>query len=491
MYSHVTDSSNATDRTTRPRSMLARARLRLGTATSSFAKSEDGAFLSWGMFTALGIFMATGLGLTMQLSEVHRAQLQNTLDRAVLAATDLDQQLAPAEVMADYVKRAGMEGVLDKSKVIEGLNFRTSQAEADITMNTIFVPGQPSWTIRAESEAFESVTDVEISLVLDISGSMRFGGRIYPLKTAAKNFIDMVLEGDRSDGTTVSIVPYAGQTNPGALLFEAMGGVRVHNNSSCAYLEAADFLHSGMPNSSTTQVPHFHKWDVDWNYMEWGWCPSEDMRIRPLQNDAEALKTFIDGMRLHDGTGTMNGMKYGLALLDPTSEPMLDVLQTAGQLPEIAHDRPRAWDAQDSVKYIVLMTDGKVTDQFVPKHVGFRDIDSDDEDNESGDRDDIDGIDHDLLNARVATNRQNTTSGKDQRVTSRSTNAANLYRICDQAKANGVVVFTIAFEADANGTEEMRTCASTVNHFFEVDQLEIGAAFSSIARTINQLRLTQ
>ena len=36
-----------------------------------------------------------------------------------------------------------------------------------------------------------------------------------------------------------------------------------------------------------------------------------------------------------------------------------------------------------------------------------------------------------------------------------------------------------------------RNCASTINHYFDVNQLEIGAAFSSIARTINQLRLTQ
>jgi hypothetical protein len=37
----------------------------------------------------------------------------------------------------------------------------------------------------------------------------------------------------------------------------------------------------------------------------------------------------------------------------------------------------------------------------------------------------------------------------------------------------------------------MRNCASSTTHFFEVSQLEIDAAFSSIARQINKLRLTQ
>ena len=30
------------------------------------------------------------------------------------------------------------------------------------------------------------------------------------------------------------------------------------------------------------------------------------------------LDTFIDNIRLHDGTGTMSGMKYGLMLLNPS-----------------------------------------------------------------------------------------------------------------------------------------------------------------------------
>ena len=465
--------------------------LRLTTALRDFARDEDGGLVWWGMFTTLGIFMATGLGLSMQMYEVHRAKLQGTLDRAVLAATDLDQPLDAKEVIADYVKRAGLEGSLRNSNVVEGLNFRTSSAEASFNMSTIFVPGQEKWPVEADAAAFESVTDVEISLVLDISGSMRWENRIGPLKDAAVEFVDMVLEGDRAEGTTISVVPYAGQVNPGPLLFDAIGGVREHDESSCVYMERNDFNTSAMPTLSTKQVPHFHKWNVDWEYMDWGWCPSDTMRIRPMQNDPEALETFLRSMRLHDGTGTQNAMRWGLALLDPDSEPTLNVLEGTGEMPEMAYDRPRAWDAPDTIKYIVLMTDGQITDQFIPKHYTYRDIDSDDLDNENGDRDDIDGIDHELLNALVETNNQNSAIGKDSQRTSRSQNVTDFYKSCDLAKANGVIVFTIAFEAPSAAKTEMRNCASTINHYFDVNQLEIGAAFSSIARTINQLRLTQ
>ena len=37
----------------------------------------------------------------------------------------------------------------------------------------------------------------------------------------------------------------------------------------------------------------------------------------------------------------------------------------------------------------------------------------------------------------------------------------------------------------------MRDCASSENHYYDVEGLQIVTAFSSIARTINQLRLVQ
>src|SRR6056297_3422592 len=62
--------------------------LRLARRGRSFAREEDGGMIFWSLATFLGLFSAVGLGLTTQIFETHRAHLQNTLDRAVLAATD-------------------------------------------------------------------------------------------------------------------------------------------------------------------------------------------------------------------------------------------------------------------------------------------------------------------------------------------------------------------------------------------------------------------
>ena len=66
-----------------------------------------------------------------------------------------------------------------------------------------------------------------------------------------------------------------------------------------------------------------------------------------------------------------------------------------------------------------------------------------------------------------------------------------LRRICDEAHANNVVVFSIAFEAPTRGQQVMRYCASSDAHYYDVEGIDISNAFASIARTINQLRLVQ
>ncbi|MEO1399313.1 MAG: hypothetical protein AAFU56_10680, partial [Pseudomonadota bacterium] len=66
-----------------------------------------------------------------------------------------------------------------------------------------------------------------------------------------------------------------------------------------------------------------------------------------------------------------------------------------------------------------------------------------------------------------------------------------LNNICSAAKANGVIIFTIGFEVTDASAIVMQNCASTANHFYRVEGLEIEYAFESIANQINQLKLTQ
>ena len=64
-------------------------------------------------------------------------------------------------------------------------------------------------------------------------------------------------------------------------------------------------------------------------------------------------------------------------------------------------------------------------------------------------------------------------------------------RICTAAKDNGILIWSIGFEVTDHGAGVMENCASSPSHFFRVEGVEIADAFSTIAHTLNQLRLTQ
>jgi len=68
---------------------------------------------------------------------------------------------------------------------------------------------------------------------------------------------------------------------------------------------------------------------------------------------------------------------------------------------------------------------------------------------------------------------------------------SSLQTSCNQAKANGVIVYGIAFEAPTNGQQQISGCASSPAHYFDAQGLEIQTAFRTIANSISQLRLTQ
>jgi len=54
-----------------------------------------------------------------------------------------------------------------------------------------------------------------------------------------------------------------------------------------------------------------------------------------------------------------------------------------------------------------------------------------------------------------------------------------------------VIVFAVGLEAPRAGTTVLKACASSPAHYFDTDGLEIAEAFTAIATSIRQLRLTQ
>lgn len=448
----------------------------------SFVEDEDGAILPLTIILFLVMVGTLGLGVDIMRHEMIRAEMQDSLDRGLLAAADLDQTLDPELTVKEYFRTAKWAGsaVTPTVQVTEDtIRARRIAAQADGSFKTSFMKlvGVSELGLAASAIAQERRKNLEVSLVLDISGTMRWcennssncpdGNRIEKLIPAAQEFIDRLLDGTNAEYTSISIIPYAGQVNPGTHLFNTVGGERTyeHYGSSCTELETIDFTYSGLPaGGSYDQVPHFHNWNIDNDWMSWGWCPSDEVAITPMSNDATELKAAIENLRtnLHDGTGTNNAMKWALALLDPSSNTALQ--------PLIADEdflvRPDEFNASETLKFIVLMTDGQITGQVRPTDPWEEE------------------------NATKELRKQG--SDAYETTVSSGTAVSQFKAMCDMARDNGVVVYTIAYLAPSKAQLQMKECAyKEATHFFNIQDLDISDAFNDIITTINKIKLVR
>lgn len=477
-----------------------------------FARGDDGAITIFACAVILMFLVVGGIGVDLMRNEMQRVKIQHTADRAVLAAADMEQTLDAESVVLDYFDKSGLGHLVGPEDVTvnPGLNFRNVSVKANSSTPARFMPllGIEELPVRTFAAAEERVPNIEISLVLDISGSMRFNQRMDKLRPAAKEFVNTVLAGGSGPKTTVTLVPYAGQTNPGPFMFERLGGVRYAvqaldeadggipeseshgylpagavggsgslqgvryvypNVSSCLDINPTGFSTSTLPAGALyDQTPHFMNWTIASNVMDWGWCPQDQTAIKYMSNDGEALGDLIDTMRMHDGTGTHYAMKWAVAMLDPSSRDDVDALINANLASSAAAGRPADFDDNQTTKYIVLMTDGQITEQFRPRQT--------------------------MHGENPTEELQNRPGGHRTTITSARTNVQSFTEQCNLAKSASprpIIVYTIAFDAPNSAQNEMRACASSPSHFFKADTSNISNTFRAIARQINQLRLTQ
>ncbi|QFT58014.1 von Willebrand factor type A domain protein [Sulfitobacter sp. THAF37] len=475
-----------------------------------FARREEGAITIFACFMVIIMLMVGGISVDMMRHEMDRSRLQAAADRAVLAAAALNQRLAPEDVVSDYLTKSGIRDYVSDVEVSEGLSFRTVTVGASTTMATQFMDylGVETLNVPARATAEDRVPNVEISLVLDISGSMRFSNRMNDLRPAAAEFLDIVLDDANRQKTSVTLVPYAGQTNPGPFMFDRLNGARYPatpldeadggipedlshgqlpadaeggsgsdpniryvypNVSSCLDIGTDGFGSAALPSGILyPQTPHFMNWTIAGNVMDWGWCPQDQTAIQYLSNDRTGLKALIDTMRMHDGTGTHYAMKWAVSMLDPSSQDEVVALANAGLAPAEFVGRPASYDDPTTQKYIILMTDGQITEQVRP----------------------IDMMDPENPVRELQRGRQVET----EIISSAGTNVGSFFQQCDLAKSRSprpIVIYTIAFEAPGVPEQQMRDCASSPSHFFSADGDNIADVFEAIAYQIRQLRLTQ
>lgn len=504
-----------------------------------FRKDESGVLIVFGLFLFVAMFVAGGMAVDFMRAEYLRTEVQNTTDRAVLAAADLDQKLDPKAVVEDYMTKAGLRSHLTSVTVEQGLSYRTVKADANGSVRTTFLKptGIGSLSIMTASGAEERINNVEISLVLDVSGSMGNYSRLSHMKTASKEFIDTVFAHTEEKRTSVSLIPYATQVNAGAALLSNYNVSTEHDYSNCVDFASSDFTTTQLSTTQRLQrTGHFDPWtnSAPPNMLV---CPTQTSReIIPLSGSAATLKSRINSLYAQGNTSIDIGVKWGTTLLDEDSRSVIAKLAANSVIESSFDNRPAPYSDNETVKVMVVMTDGVNTDQFYLKD-SYASGNSDVWYNDSERRYSIynsnrneyyDPREDAWLKQPYGENKKD--KGSARRLSypelwSRVSLAFNAYyhyyaqdgrasdyydwlwsprgavgarekddrlsAICGAAKQKGIVIYTIGFEVTDDSAAVMRDCASSPSHFFRVEGVEISSAFNAIASSINKLRLIQ
>ncbi|MFC0193920.1 TadE/TadG family type IV pilus assembly protein [Aureimonas pseudogalii] len=419
--------------------------------------------------TIMPLTIMAGSAVDLVRFERARISLQTALDRGTVAAASLTQMSEPRPVVESFLGAVYTEDQKLRLDVTSNvtLNSRKVTASATVTLPTFFLhlANVAQLTVHARSVAEEARKNVELSMVLDISGSMVSNGGLAQLKPAAKSFLDIVLKPELAAQTSVSIVPFSGEVNVGQRVFDHLAGSgnpRQHLHSSCFEMGAGDFNENPPDFTRAAQVPHFNR-DFTYKGTRMPWCPQEETSIAYLQNDKNGLKRKIDELVPYDGTGTMYAMKWGEMLLNPKSNGLVNAIISKKLAPIQADfaDRPFPFDDERTLKFILLMTDGDIVDQ--PRPTKPNPIAN-------------------MLGIR----------GQEFETIYSSKTAYSLFdKVCDYAKAKKIKIFTIAFKVNETIAKNIAKCASNSSYAYRIDGLDMNAAFQNIATTMQKLRIVE
>ena len=377
-----------------------------------FRDDESGAMAFF--FILIFVLMITfgGIAVDVMRFETRRVAMQQTLDRASLAAASLTQTRTPQQVVDDYFAKANLgEGLsmVDFAAPTVTSSFaaglRGVSVSAGVTSKNFFMGiFSPLDTLEHPSTATaeQGVEQIEVMLVLDITGSMTglAGGgksRLEALKEAVSDFVTIVKAKDKVNGVSIGVVPYADQVNVPAVLRQQFNVSNLSSwngvpdvgvpNINCLEFPTSGFNTTGV--SLTTPIPMAAVadavsttiWDGTYVAPQEPYVPPpasifasglvcnttpdipatawDDTTVNqvllPTKN-GDTVKTKASRLVADGNTNIAVGMRWGTALLDEAARPVYTKL--LGGEPGMA-GRPVDNNDVNTRKIIILMTDGQ------------------------------------------------------------------------------------------------------------------------------------
>ena len=461
---------------------------------AKFRRDEDGAIIVFVIVLFLVMFIASGMAIDFMRHETARADLQNALDRGVLAAADINQTatdqdgVTNQDVVVSYMRARGYHGAEPNVSVTSptvGPNARRIVATAHYDIDTYFLKfiGMPTLRVPATAEAQHGDQNMEISLVVDISGSMdrdstvptATGTKLDLLKEAAIDFVDTVLTDETRDRTFISLVPYNATTALPAYLATEFQMQTEHSYSYCAQWQEADFNSVAVPVGTMIQSQHFRETESRYH------CSFQQGLVLPYSNDNTQLPTAINALDGGGWTAVYNGLKIASALLDPAARPVVTGLIDDGYVSNSFSEWPSDYYTDNVNKIVVIMTDGRNTRlKGIPQDLYAATAISN-----------WDTVNAGPLAIDVINNKASASSDPD----GFGEGDHRMHALCSALHVQGVLVYTVGFELvdgtydGLRATDSLAACGSSSANNYLVEGEQINDAFQAIANEIINLKL--
>lgn len=495
----------------------------LGATLARFSRDRQGAVALIFGLTLMPMIVGTGLAIDYARAQTLQKEIGYALDAAALAAGSW-QGLSPSEMEgkaqtffdANFNPSFGTSGNLDVA--INGSTIELA-ATGHVDTAILGIIGIDQIDVAASTEVTVGEKKIELVMVLDNTGSMGWNGKIGALRNSAQLMVDTLFEGEaQPDFVKVGLVPFAAAVNigadklgsgwvdvaaqsvvatedfqPGVNVMNLFGEISNRNWNGCvrARIEPFDTQDTtpSPGNSATLWAPYFSPDapDFDWypnRYVEdggYGGDPNDyDARQRfagkyasltipdsesdgpdfncwsqpltPLTNVKTTLDSAIASMSAAGSTVIPAGLSWGWRVISPT------VPFTEGV----------AYDDEDTIKAIVLLTDG---------------------------RNDVGGglgnHNHSYYNAYGFAQSGHlgaSDGGQAEQVLNAKTMA-----LCAAIKDTETRLYTITFQlADGPIKDLMRDCATTPAMYYDSpSNSQLEGVFQDIAKGLNELRLSK
>jgi len=454
------------------------ARLDLRAQCARFLDDTAGEIAMLFGLMALALFMFIGLAVDFGRWINARDQTVLATDAAVLAAgralqTNGGNQAAAIAIARKFYHQAVANRLKVKSDnidfaVVDNGTAVKSTGQAYIATPFMSIGGVPKLQLLRSSGADYSKavlavggnadTNIEIAMMLDVSGSMGSGSKLADMKAAAKDLVEIVVWPNQSQFTSkISLVPFSGDVRPPSSLLGSVTNALLpatitkttgsgKNKKSYTYKKTACVAERPGTNKYTAAAATLLGNYVLRQYTDDGNCSIHaNAVVVPMTNDKATLKTKIDALVAQGMTAGQVGTAWAYYMLSPNWTILPGV------------SLPVSFNSTSTKKIAVLMTDGEYNSEHDADGVTV---------GESGAGTSVNGV--------------------------ASPNQAR--EICTQMKASGIEVYTVGFDLGGNQTAitTLSNCATSASHFYNTTSGEaLKQAFRDIALKISSLYLAE